>query len=112
MKSRRPRGIVHLASHLLKSRDHAWFITGTDTAVGKTHLVVELLVEFQRRGLPAIGFKPICCGNRNDGLKLHRASSSKDFSLSQINPIHLLHPLAPVAQKCPNWPAILRKIRS
>jgi len=39
-----------------------YFITGTDTGVGKTHVTALLLAELRRRGLPAAGFKPIACG--------------------------------------------------
>ena len=30
-----------------------YFITGTDTGVGKTHVTAALLAELRRRGLPA-----------------------------------------------------------
>jgi len=37
------------------------FITGTDTAVGKTHVTAALLTELRRRGILAAAFKPIAC---------------------------------------------------
>lgn len=103
------RSIVHLTDSLLESRAQSWFIAGTDTGVGKTFLTEKLLREFQHRNLPAVGFKPICCGDRDDARRLRRASSGK-FTLTQINPIHLPHPVAPIAQKCPSWSDLSQKI--
>ena len=87
-----------------------FFITGTDTGVGKTWLTCALLVEFRRRGISAAGFKPICCGDREDAQRLWKLSGG-GLTLDMVNPIHLRHPVAPVAQKCPSWSTLLRKIR-
>lgn len=74
-----------------------YFITGTDTGVGKTHVTALLLAEFQRRGQPAAGFKPIACGRdgRNDAGIYHRLVDHQ-VSLDTINPVYLRQPLAPV----------------
>lgn len=39
-----------------------FFVTGTDTGVGKTLLACALLHAFAARGLKAVGMKPIACG--------------------------------------------------
>ena len=38
------------------------FVTGTDTDVGKSWIAAGLLVLLQRRGMRAIGMKPVSCG--------------------------------------------------
>jgi len=40
----------------------AWFITGTDTEIGKTHISCALLAAARANGLPAVGMKPIAAG--------------------------------------------------
>ncbi len=40
----------------------AWFVTGTDTGVGKTMVASALLHGLQRMGQPAIGMKPVASG--------------------------------------------------
>lgn len=113
------RSIPELADFLwlyAKKRDggrrdvSAFFITGTDTGVGKTFVTCALIREFQRRGIPAIGFKPLCCGDREDSLKFWRLSKNR-VALDLINPIHLPQPVAPVAQQCPPWAALMRRIQ-
>ncbi len=70
------------------------FITGTDTDVGKTHLTCLLLDAMKLRGLNAAGFKPFCCGTREDAIRLH-ASSMDGLSLDEINPVWLKTPASP-----------------
>ena len=73
-----------------------YFITGTDTGVGKTHVTAALLAEFRRRGFPAAGFKPIACGadGRNDA-RTYRQLMGNQVPLDILNPVYLRHPLAP-----------------
>ena len=73
-----------------------YFITGTDTGVGKTHVTAALLAELRRRGLPAAGFKPIACGagGRADA-QTYRKLMGNEVPLEVINPVYLRHPLAP-----------------
>jgi dethiobiotin synthetase len=40
----------------------AYFITGTDTEIGKTYVACTLLHAFRRQGLTAIGMKPVAAG--------------------------------------------------
>ena len=91
-----------------------YFITGTDTGVGKTHVTALLLAELLRRGLPAAGFKPIACGagGRTDA-RIYRNLMCNEVPLDVINPVYLRHPLAPsVAAKLEKKPVDLRKIYS
>jgi len=39
-----------------------WFVTGTDTGVGKTVVSCALLHALRSRGLPAVGMKPVASG--------------------------------------------------
>jgi dethiobiotin synthetase len=43
-----------------------YFITGTDTAVGKTYVAALLTRALRRAGLDTVALKPICCGSRDD----------------------------------------------
>ena len=72
------------------------FITGTDTAVGKTHVTAALLTELRRRGISAAAFKPIACGKggRHDA-EIYASIMNHEQPLDIINPIYLRHPLAP-----------------
>ena len=46
----------------------SWFVTGTDTGIGKTFASVALLHALRARGLHAIGMKPVASGcERGDG---------------------------------------------
>jgi len=71
-----------------------YFVTGTDTGVGKTYVTALLLAELRRRGMPAAGFKPIACGDRDDARQYWRLMN-RAVPLDLINPVYLRHPLAP-----------------
>jgi dethiobiotin synthetase len=72
------------------------FITGTDTGVGKTHTVVQLLRLLRASGLRCAGMKPICCGDRQDA-QLLLAAGSEGLTIDEINPVWLKMPAAPFA---------------
>jgi dethiobiotin synthetase len=71
------------------------FVTGTDTGVGKTHTIVQLLRLLRESGISCAGFKPICCGDRRDAEQLRTAGNS-DLTIDDVNPIWLKAPLAPL----------------
>ncbi len=71
-----------------------YFITGTDTDVGKTFVVSLWIRALRASGLDAVGMKPICCGDRGDAEALYEASE-KAASLNDINPIWMRTPVAP-----------------
>ena len=75
-----------------------YFITATDTEVGKTEVAAALVRHFMRRGLTVGVMKPIASGvigssEDADILKSASGSEDKDF---YINPISLRLPLAPI----------------
>ncbi len=71
-----------------------YFITGTDTAVGKSTLTGLLLAYLRARGVRALAMKPVCSGGRGDGRLLHRLQSA-DVTLDEVNPFWFRAPLAP-----------------
>ncbi len=71
----------------------SFFITGTDTNVGKTRVASLLLAAFRDGGLDAVGYKPVACGDRDDAVILAEASGGLD--LDAVNPVYLNTPVAP-----------------
>ena len=69
------------------------FITGTDTGVGKTRVAAMLVRALRAAGVDAVGFKPICCGGREDAELLAEASAlnveigSGAVALNDVNPV-------------------------
>lgn len=84
------------------SPNRGLFITGTDTAVGKTFIGVGLLKMFKKRGIEILPRKPVESGcNRiegqlipQDALALRNAAKT-DMSLKEICPYCLENPLSP-----------------
>lgn len=72
------------------------FVTGTDTGVGKTFTVTQLLRLGRAAGLKCAGYKPICCGDREDA-ELLLAASEPGLSLDEVNPVWFRTPAAPIA---------------
>ena len=72
-----------------------FFVTGTDTGVGKTHTVTQLLRLLRLQGRRCAGMKPICCGDRRDA-ELLLAAGSDGLTLDEINPVWLQTPAAPL----------------
>jgi len=72
-----------------------FFITGTNTGVGKTVLTALLTQFLRERGVNAVALKPICSSGRDDARALHAASNGA-LSLDEINPWHFRAPIAPV----------------
>ncbi len=70
-----------------------FFITGTDTAVGKTYVTCLLLQALRDAGVAAVGYKPVACGDREDAALLSAASGGLDPEL--VNPVYLKTPVAP-----------------
>jgi len=72
-----------------------FFITGTDTGVGKTVLTALLARHLRERGVSAAALKPICSGRRDDARAL-RAAMNGALTPDEINPWHFRAPLAPL----------------
>lgn len=89
-----------------------YFITGTDTDAGKTYVTCLLLEALKRAEKRAAGFKPFCCGDRGDAIRLLQ-SSAEGLSLEDVNPVWLKVPAAPyVAALMENRKLDLASIRS
>lgn len=80
----------------------AYFITGTDTGVGKTLVSSALIHGFVTRGFTAVGMKPVAAGCRRESTQLIaddveqlRAASNLDIPLNQINPYAFEPAIAP-----------------
>ncbi len=71
------------------------FVTGTDTGVGKTAFTAWLLSRLRAQGIRAVGYKPICCGDRHDA-ELLLAASAPGLTIDEINPLWLETPAAPL----------------
>ena len=79
-----------------------FFITGTDTGVGKTLVCCALLHGFRARGKSVIGMKPVAAGAVrgpegliNEDVVRLRAASNVDAALKLINPYCFEAPIAP-----------------
>jgi dethiobiotin synthetase len=85
-----------LASH------ETYFVTGTDTEVGKTFITLQLLRYFEKQGVSTLALKPIASGCEEtakglvnkDALALQAAASIK-LPYHHINPFAFLPPIAP-----------------
>lgn len=87
------------------------FITGTDTGVGKTYTTARLIRRLRAQGLDTVGFKPICCGSRDDAETL-RAAADNAIEINEVNPVWLRTPAAPyTAAMIENRPIDLALIR-
>lgn len=81
----------------------SYFITGTDTDVGKTWATVALMQLFKQQGQRVIGMKPVAAGCEltNDGRLQHadalllQAHSSMFLPYAQINPYAYRLPISP-----------------
>jgi dethiobiotin synthetase len=70
------------------------FITGTDTDCGKTYVSSLIIRALRAERVDAVGYKPICCGDRNDALELVDASDDL-VTADEVNPVWLKTPAAP-----------------
>ena len=68
----------------------SYFVTGTDTGVGKTLVSCALLHAFAAQGRSVAGFKPVAAGcdadGHNDDALALRAASSLQLAYGQVNP--------------------------
>jgi dethiobiotin synthetase len=79
---------------LQRNDSMSFFVTGTDTGVGKTRIASMLVRASRAVGIDTVGFKPICCGDRADAERLHEASGGS-VELNDVNPVWLRPALAP-----------------
>lgn len=81
---------------------HAWFLTGTDTEIGKTFVACALIHAARAAGYSAVGMKPVAAGAEtvngeriNEDAARLRAAGSFDPGLELLNPWCLASPVAP-----------------
>jgi dethiobiotin synthetase len=81
---------------------HAYFVTGTDTGVGKTTISCALLAAAKKVGLSSLALKPIAAGCeqtaegwRNDDALALLQAMSLPLSYAEVNPIALPAALSP-----------------
>lgn len=75
-----------------------YFITGTDTGIGKTVVSCALLHRFAASGKRVVGMKPIVAGREKGqwvDVDLLRAASNIQMSHEQANPYAFIPPIAP-----------------
>ena len=77
----------------------AYFITGTDTEIGKTHATCALLATAANQGLRSVALKPVAAGTdasgRNDDVVRLMAASNVSLPERTVNPWLLTEPLSP-----------------
>lgn len=77
----------------MKLKQQHYFVTGTDTGIGKTHVIEHWLKALSKEGKTVLGLKPIASGGEEtdqgycneDALALQAASSLK-LDYDEINP--------------------------
>ncbi len=75
-----------------------FFVTGTDTSIGKTTVTCALLHAFAAQGKKVAGMKPIAAGSENGhwmDVELLLAASNMNISRQQINPYAFDPPISP-----------------
>lgn len=89
-----------------------WFVTGTDTEVGKTVASCALLQAANAAGYRSVGYKPVASGSEmtpegirnSDALALQR-NGSVMLPYEQINPLAFIEPTSPhiisAEEQCP-----------
>jgi dethiobiotin synthetase len=73
-----------------------YFITGTDTGIGKTYCGCGLIRAARAAGVKCSGMKPFCTGDTAD-VDLIAAAGGNDVPQHLLNPVWLRPPLAPYA---------------
>lgn len=98
----------------------SYFITGTDTDVGKTHVACALLHALNQQDVSTAAYKPIAAGCeptsqglRNRDALLLQQHSSVSLNYNEVNPIAYAEPVAPhLAAERQDQPIDLRQITS
>jgi len=85
----------HFRFDMARMRPATFFITGTDTGVGKTVLTALLARYLKGRDIRVAALKPIGSGGRDDA-RLLQAALDNVLTLDEINPWHFRAPIAPL----------------
>ena len=91
-----------MSNHESRITNHGFFVTGTDTGVGKTLVACSLLKAFAARGVRAVGMKPVASGAVpgagglvNDDVEQLIAASTISVPREHANPYCFAPPIAP-----------------
>lgn len=86
----------------MPGKPRAFFVTGTDTEIGKTYTACVLLRTLGARGARTLGLKPLAAGAidtadgaRNDDALALMAASAVGLPYAQVNPVLLPDAMAP-----------------
>jgi dethiobiotin synthetase len=82
---------------MLTMKGPSFFVTGTSTGVGKTQFSCLLLAALRASGLSATGYKPVCCGDRDDVRRLMEGGQKTGISADEVNPLWFKASAAPLA---------------
>ena len=81
----------------------SYFLTGTDTGVGKTYVASLLIRALRKAGFDTVGLKPICCGDR----AFRKSQSTRSRSCGSASIFRcfgrLRDFLAPVSARCARY---------
>jgi dethiobiotin synthetase len=76
-----------------------YFVTGTDTGVGKTRIAVALIHALRAQGLRVAAMKPVAAGNApgelNEDVVALSQAANVDADLRDVNPYAFAEPIAP-----------------
>jgi dethiobiotin synthetase len=78
----------------MNKKNQAWFITGTDTGIGKTWCSVALIKQLKQQGLRVAAMKPIASGKNSDAEQI-LAASGLDLPYELVNPYAFEPAIAP-----------------
>ncbi len=91
-----------MTPHASSLTPHGYFVTGTDTGVGKTLIACALLHAFAARGLRVVGMKPVAAGAQfvdgmwlNDDVEQLIQASNVSAPRDAVNPYSFVPPIAP-----------------
>ncbi len=83
-------------------RSKAFFIAGTDTGVGKTHVAAAILHQANKQNLRSLGLKPVAAGGitvdgkvQNEDALLLQQHASIELSYQEVCPVTLSDPVSP-----------------
>ena len=81
---------------------YTYFITGTDTNIGKTAITCSLIAKLTEEGFCVGGMKPVAAGCLkengymiSDDVKKIAEVSNADININEINPYQFEAPIAP-----------------
>ena len=87
-----------MSDHGSRITNHGFFVTGTDTGVGKTLVACSLLRAFAARGMTAAGMKPVASGvtpGAAGDVERLAAAANVTAPREEVNPYGFAPPIAP-----------------